>query len=42
MKKTKQTSPISDELIDAWLKQGRKPEDIQGLLKQFTKPCHAG
>ena len=37
MKKTKQTSPISDELIDAWLKQGRKPEDIQGLLKQFTK-----
>src|SRR5260370_15481510 len=37
MKKTKQISPISDELIDAWLKQGRKPEDIQGLLKQFTK-----
>jgi putative transposase len=37
MKKTKQTSPISDELIDTWLKQGRKPEDIQGLLKQFTK-----
>jgi hypothetical protein len=37
MKKTKQTAPIGDELIDAWLKQGRKPEDIQGLLKQFTK-----
>ena len=37
MKKTKAMSPISDELIDAWLKQGRKPEDIQGLLKQFTK-----
>jgi putative transposase len=37
MKKTKQTSPISDELIDEWLKQGRKPEDVQGLLKQFTK-----
>jgi putative transposase len=37
MKKTKQMSPISDELIDAWLKQGRKPEDVEGLLKQFTK-----
>jgi putative transposase len=37
MKKTKQISPISDELIDEWLKQGRKPEDVQGLLKQFTK-----
>ena len=37
MKKTKQISLISDELIDEWLKQGRKPEDVQGLLKQFTK-----
>lgn len=37
MKKTKQTLPVSDELIDEWLKQGRKPEDVQGLLKQFTK-----
>ncbi len=37
MKKTKQASPISDELIDEWLKQGRTPEDVNGLLKQFTK-----
>jgi len=37
MKKTKQASPVSDELIDEWLKQGRKPEDVHGLLKQFTK-----
>jgi putative transposase len=37
MKKTKQPSPVSDELIDEWLKQGRKPEDVHGLLKQFTK-----
>jgi putative transposase len=37
MKKTKQASPVSDELIDEWLKQGRKPEDINGLLKEFTK-----
>src|SRR5437764_4796277 len=36
MKKTKQVSP-SDALIDEWLKQGRKPEDVQGLLRQFTK-----
>jgi putative transposase len=37
MKKQKQEKPISDELIDGWLEQGRKPEDINGLLKQFTK-----
>lgn len=37
MKKTKQAWPVSDELIDEWLKQGRKPEDVQGLLRQFTK-----
>ena len=37
MKKTKQPSPVSDALIDEWLKQGRKPEDVHGLLKQFTK-----
>ena len=37
MKKTKQASPISDELIDELLKQGRTPEDVNGLLKQFTK-----
>ena len=36
MKKTKQVSP-SDALIDEWLKQGRKPEDVQGLLRQITK-----
>lgn len=37
MKKQKQDKPISDELIDELLKQGRKPEDINSLLKQFTK-----
>jgi putative transposase len=37
MKKTKQAGPISDELIDEWLKQGRKPEDVHGLLRQLTK-----
>ena len=36
MKKTKQTSP-TDALIDEWLKQGRNPEDVQALLRQFTK-----
>ena len=33
----KARSPFSDDLIDEWLKQGRKPEDVQGLLKQITK-----
>jgi putative transposase len=37
MKKTKPATPVSDELIDEWLKQGRKPEDVHGLLKQLTK-----
>src|SRR3954464_12616330 len=37
MKKPKQEKPISDELIDALVKQGRRPEDINSLLKQFTK-----
>jgi transposase-like protein len=40
VKKTKQDKTgkaFSDELIDEWLKQGCKPEDIQGLLRQFTK-----
>ncbi len=37
MKGTKQEKPISDELIDGMLKQGRKPEDINALLKQLTK-----
>jgi hypothetical protein len=30
-------APFNEELIDEWLKQGRKPEDVQGLLKQITK-----
>jgi putative transposase len=37
MTKTKQASPVGDGLIDEWLKQGRKPEDVHELLKQFTK-----
>ena len=37
MKKTKPATPVIDELIDEWLKQGRKPEDVHGLLKQLTK-----
>jgi putative transposase len=37
MKRQKQEKAISDELIDGLLKQGRKPEDINGLLKQITK-----
>lgn len=37
MKREKQAKPISDELIDEILKQGRTAEDVNGLLKQFTK-----
>jgi transposase-like protein len=37
MKRQKQEKPISEELIDGLLKQGRKPEDINALLKQFTR-----
>jgi putative transposase len=37
MKKTKQASPAGDKMIDEWLKQGRKPEDVHELLRQFTK-----
>ena len=38
MKREKKQAPISDELIDEMLKQGgRTPEDVNGLLKQFTK-----
>src|SRR5438477_411584 len=37
MKTAKQTKLVGDELIDEWLKQGRKPEDVQGLLQQITK-----
>jgi putative transposase len=37
MKRPKEEKPISDELIDEMLKQGRSPEDVQALLKQLTK-----
>jgi putative transposase len=37
MGRQKQERAVSDELIDELLKQGRKPEDVHGLLKQFTK-----
>src|SRR5450631_1006606 len=37
MKKIKREAPVGDELMDAWLKQGRKPEDVQDLVKEFTK-----
>jgi putative transposase len=37
MKREKKEKPISDELIDELLKQGRTAEDVNGLLKQLTK-----
>jgi putative transposase len=37
MKTQKKEKPISDELLDEMLKQGRSVEDINGLLKQLTK-----
>ena len=37
MKTQKQAKPFSDEAIDELLKQGQTAEDINGLLKQFTK-----
>jgi hypothetical protein len=37
MKRQKQEKPISDELIDNLLKNGRTAEDLNGLLKQLTK-----
>jgi len=37
MKKQKQEKPISDELIDGLLNQGRTAEDVNALLKQLTK-----
>jgi putative transposase len=37
MKKQKEEKPISDELIDKMLEQGRTAEDVNVLLKQFTK-----
>src|SRR5579885_30550 len=33
----KAREPFSDELIDEWLKQGHKAEDVQGLLRQITR-----
>ena len=37
MKREKAAKPISDELIDKWLAEGRKPEDVNQLLRQLTK-----
>jgi putative transposase len=37
MKREKPTKPISDELLDELLKQGRTVEDVNGLLQQITK-----
>lgn len=37
MKREKPAKPVSDELIDEWLKSGRKPGDVNDLLKQITK-----
>ena len=37
MKREKPTKAVSDELVDQWLKEGRKPEDVNDLLKQITK-----
>jgi putative transposase len=37
MKKQKEEKPISDELIEKMLEEGRTAEDVNVLLKQFTK-----
>jgi putative transposase len=37
MKREKPKKPISDELVDELLKQGRTAEDVNGLLQQITK-----
>jgi putative transposase len=37
MKREKPKNPISDELLDELLKQGRTAEDVNGLLQQITK-----
>jgi putative transposase len=37
MKAQKATKPISDELIDELLKNGRTAENVNGLLQQLTK-----
>ena len=37
MKREKRERAISDELIDALLKQAGTPEDVNALLKQLTK-----
>lgn len=33
----KTARPVTDAMIDEWLKEGRKPEDVRGLLEQLTK-----
>ena len=37
MKAEKQTTKVTDQLIDELLKEGRKPEDVDNILKQLTK-----
>ena len=37
MRKPKQEKPISDDLIDQMLRNGRTAEDVNALLKQLTK-----
>ena len=37
MKRQKQEQLINEDQIDRWLKDGRKPEDVNSLLKQITK-----
>jgi len=37
MKREQKEKPISDELVDKLLEQGRTAEDVNGLLKQLTK-----
>ncbi|MCU1327389.1 MAG: transposase [Bryobacterales bacterium] len=37
MAKQKAVQPVREDLIDEWLKEGRKPEDLNDLLKQITK-----
>src|SRR5579859_5620852 len=37
MRRQKEEKAVGEELIDEWLKQGRKAEDVNSLLKQITK-----
>src|ERR1700733_3640696 len=37
MKKQKEEKPVSDELLDKMLEQGRTAEDVNALLKRLTK-----